>query len=365
MNGGNPGVSEQSELVSVSEEPLCTESSLSSLDSWITPTERFYIRNHFSKIPDLETLTWRLAVDGEVRNPLRLSFDDILGLPSSEIVATLECAGNSRTYVTPPAEGLRLGHGAVSTARWKGVSLALLLDRAGLRSTAREIVFKGADYGEEEEEGVAFDVDYRRSLPLDKARHPDTLLAYEMNGEPLTAAHGYPLRLIVPEWYGMASVKWLVNIEAWDRPFDGFFQKRRYVVINEGMEGSLDREPVSILKVKSLITRPRHGEVIQGGLCILRGLAWSGNGEVTRVEVSTEGGRSWQEARLLGESIPNAWRLWEVDWQASKPGHYIFMVRATDSSGDSQPANVKWNFRGYANNSIHTIAVEVPHRGTS
>ena len=366
MTSGDPDPVERSELLTVSEEPLCRESPLASLDGWITPTERFYIRNHFAKIPDLNTSIWRLLVHGEVQVPLELSFDDILALPSREIVVTLECAGNSRAYLTPPAEGLMFRHGAVSTARWKGVPLALLLlDKAGLRSTARDIVFKGADHGEEEEEGVTFELDYRRSLPLDKALHPDTLLAYEMNGEALAPAHGYPLRLVVPGWYGMASVKWLVNIEVWDRPFDGFFQNRRYVVINEGTEDSLDREPVSVLKVKSLITRPRHGEVIQQGPYILRGLAWPGSGEVTKVEVSTEGGRSWQEARLLGESVPNAWRQWELDWHASQPGHYIFMVRATDSSGVPQPTSISWNFRGYANNSIHTIAVEVPHQGTS
>lgn len=366
MAGGNPDSLEQSELVTVSEDLLCRESSLASLDSWITPTEGFYVRNHFPEMPNLSTSTWHLMVDGEVHNPLSLSFDDILALPSREIVMTMECAGNSRAYVTPPAEGLIFRHGAISTARWKGVPLALLLlDKAGLKSTARNIVFKGADYGEEEEEGVAFDLDYGRSLPLDKAIHPDTLLAYEMNGEALTPAHGYPLRLIVPGWYGMASVKWLVSIEAWDRPFDGFFQKRRYVVINEGIEDSMDREPVSTLKVKSLITSPRHGEVIQQGPFTVQGLAWSGSGEVTTVEVSTEGGRSWREARLLGESIPNAWRLWEVDLHASQPGHYIFMVRATDSSGETQPTSTSWNFRGYANNSIHTIAVEVPHQRPS
>ena len=300
MTEGSLDSLEQSELVPVSEEPLCREPSLTSLDSWITPTERFFIRNHFLKIPDLNMSSWHLVVDGEVHNPFSLSFNDILALPSREIVMTLECAGNSRSYVAPPAEGLNFRHGAVSTARWKGVPLALLLlDKAGLMSTARDVVFRGADYGEEEEEGVAFELDYRRSLPLDKALHPDTLLAYEMNGEALTPAHGYPLRLIVPGWYGMASVKWLVNIEARDRPFDGFFQNRRYVVINEGVENSLDREPLSYLKVKSLITRPRHGEVIQQGPFILRGLAWSGSGDVTKVEVSTEGGRSWQDRQAV------------------------------------------------------------------
>ncbi len=356
---------EPSTLVPVSEDPLCRESSLTSLDTWITPTERFYIRNHFSKVPELNTSTWRLAVEGEVLNPLSLSYDDILALPSREIVMTMECAGNSRAYVTPPAEGLIFRHGAVGTARWKGVPLALLLlDKAGLRSTARKIVFRGADYGEEEEEGVAFELDYRRSLPLDKALHPDTILAYEMNGEPLTPAHGHPLRLIVPGWYGMASVKWLVNIEAWDRPFDGFFQRRRYVVINEGEQNSSDQDPVSTLKVKSLFTSPRHGEVIHQGPFTLRGLTWSGRVDVAKVEVSTDGSRSWQEASLLGEPDPNAWRQWELTWQASRSGHYIFMVRATDSAGNIQPITSPWNFRGYANNSIHTIAIEVPPIGS-
>ena len=360
----NPDSSEQSQLIPVSEEPFCSESALASLDSWITPAERFFIRSHFPEIPDLNKSTWRLEVNGEVHNSLSLGFDDVLALPSKELVVTLECAGNSRAYVTPPAEGLGFRHGAVSTARWKGVPLQLLLDKAGLRGSARDIVFKGADHGEEEEEGVAFNLDYRRSLPLDRASHPDTLLAYQMNGEALTAAHGHPVRLIVPGWYGMASVKWLVNIDVWDRPFDDFFQQRRYVAINEGMD-STDREPVSVLKVKSLMTRPRHGEVIQQGPFTIRGLAWSGNGEITKVEVSTQGGRSWREATLLGEPTPNAWRLWEIDWDASQSGHYILMVRATDSSGDVQPANIMWNFRGYANNSIHTIAVEVPHQRTS
>ncbi len=353
----------RSELIPLSEEPLCRESSLTSLRTRITPTESFYVRNHFPETPDLKVPDWHLEVNGEVHSPVSLSFDDILALPSTEIAMTMECAGNSRAYVTPPAEGLRFTHGAISTARWKGVPLAhLLLDVAGLKSSAREIVFKGADHGEEEEEGVSFELDYRRSLPLDKALYPDTILAYEMNGENLLPVHGYPLRLIVPGWYGMASVKWLVNIEASEGAFEGFFQKRRYVVINEGLENSLDREPVTVLKVKSLITAPRHGEVIPRGPFTIRGLAWSGTGEVTKVEVSTEGGRSWQEARLLEEPISHAWRLWEADWDAAETGHYIFMARAFDSSGDSQPTSVAWNFRGYANNSIHTIAVEVPHQ---
>jgi len=282
-----------STLIPVSEDPFCRESSITSLDTWITPTDRFYIRNHFSIVPSLDRSSWHLSVDGEVRQPLTLSLADILAMPSKEVVMTMECAGNSRSYVTPPAEGLAFRHGAVSTARWKGVPLSHLLDSAGLKETALEVVIEGADYGQEEEEGVAFDLNYRRSLPLGKACHPDTLLAYEMNGQALTPDHGFPLRLMVPRWYGMASVKWLTRVNIAAQPFAGFFQQRRYIMINEGPEDSLEREPVTALKVKSLIASPRHGEVVQPGSCTIRGFAWSGEGEVNQVEVSADAGRTW------------------------------------------------------------------------
>ena len=351
---------EPTDLVPVSEDPVCRESNLTSLDTWITPTKRFYIRNHFLEIPKLDPANWQLVIQGEVRQSLTLSYSDIMAMPSKELGATMECAGNSRSYVTPPAEGLVFRHGAVSTARWKGVPLGALLDRAELKDSAVEVSFEGADHGTEEEDGVEFDLTYRRSLPMEKALHPDTLLAYEMNGELLTADHGFPLRLVVPGWYAMASVKWLTQINVMDRPFDGFFQQRRYVMINEGREESLDRRPVTALKVKSLITSPRHGEVIRPGTCTIRGFAWSGEGEVKEVEISPDGGRNWQNATLLGESDPNTWRQWEFTWQASHPGHYIIMARATDSAGNTQPSTIPWNFRGYANNGIHTIAIEVP-----
>ena len=360
MSSDVPAHGESPTLVPVSDDPLCRESTLSSLDTWITPTERFYIRNHFSGVPNLDRAKWHLTIDGQVRQPLTLSLADILMMPSNELVMIMECAGNSRSYVTPPAEGLAFRHGAVSAARWKGVPLNTLLDRAGLKDTAAEVVFEGADYGREEEDGVAFDLHYRRSLPLEKARHPDTLLAYEMNGEELPADHGFPLRLVVPRWYGMASVKWLTRINVLDQPFDGFFQQRRYVMISEGPEDTLQREPVTGLKVKSLIINPRHGEVVQPGPRAIRGFAWSGDGEVTRVEVSSDGGGHWQDTTLLGESEPSAWRQWEFVWEASHPGHFIFMARATDSKGNTQPDAIPWNFRGYANNAIQTIAIEVP-----
>ena len=360
MSSDVPVHGESSTLIPVSDDPLCRESILSSLDTWITPTERFYVRNHFSDVPNLDRAKWKLVIDGEVLQPLALSYADIRMLPSIELVMTMECAGNSRSYVTPPAEGLAFRHGAVSAALWKGVPVNTLLEQAGLKDNAAEVLFEGADYGREEEDGVAFDLHYRRSLPLGKARDSDTLLAYEMNGEELPSDHGFPLRLVVPRWYGMASVKWLTRINVLDKPFDGFFQQRRYVMINEGPEETLEREPVTGLRVKSLITHPRHGEVVQSGSSTIRGFAWSGNGEVSRVEVSSDGGNHWQDATLVGESEPSAWRQWEFVWEAYHSGHFILMARATDSEGNIQPMAIPWNFRGYANNAIHTIAIEVP-----
>jgi DMSO/TMAO reductase YedYZ molybdopterin-dependent catalytic subunit len=360
MSSESQPTGESSTLISVSEDPLCREATLISLHDWITPTERFYIRNHFSGVPSLDGSAWRLVIDGEVRQPRTLTLADILAMPAKELVTTMECAGNSRSYVTPPAEGLAFRHGVVSTARWKGVPLRALLDRSGLRDSAVEVVFEGADWGHEEEGGVSFDLSYQRSLPLEKALHLDTLLAYQMNGEPLTALHGFPLRLVVPGWYGMASVKWLTGIHVLNQPFDGFFQQRRYVVINEGREDSLERQPVTALKVKSLISSPRHGEVIQPGRCTIRGFAWSGEGQLNEVKVSTDGGLHWQDATVLGQSSPFAWRQREYVWLASHSGHFVIMARATDSAGHSQPDAIPWNFRGYANNSVHAIAVEVP-----
>ncbi len=362
MDAATPDATTTPSLNTISEDPLVRESIVTNLDDAITPTERFYVRNHFTEVPQIDAAEWRLRVGGLVSQPLEISLEELKAMPARECVVTLECAGNSRSYLTPPAEGIGFMHGAVSTARWKGVPLADLLDRAGVSDNAVEVVFHGADTGEEEEDGVVYSTElpYSRSLPVATARQPEMLLAYEMNGEPLTPDHGFPVRLLVPRWYGMASVKWLSRIDVVDTPFDGFFQKRRYVFIDEGVEDEPARKPVTTLKVKSLITSPRHGEVIQPGEFIIRGFAWSGEGDVKSVEVTTDGGKNWAQAKLLGDSDPNAWRAWEFPWRATDPGHFIFMARATDSTGNCQPMRVPWNFRGYANNAIHTLAVEVP-----
>ena len=345
----------------VSEDPDAREALLPSLNSWTTPTERFYARSHFSDIPQADD-SWRLTVDGEVEHPLDLALSDLLSMPSRTLAATLECAGNSRLYLSPPAEGIGFLHGAVGNAEWTGVPLRDLLSRAAPKPGAVEALFEGADVGEEEEEGETLEVKFARSLPLEKAMHPDTLVAYRMNGEPLLPVHGSPLRLIVPGWYGMASVKWLRRISLLSEPFQGFFQGRRYVYITSG-EAQERWEPVTTLKVKSLITRPRHGEVVRRGPYVVEGAAWSGDGPIARVQVSLDGGDDWRDAELFGPEAPGAWRRWRLRWDASTLGHFVLMSKATDSAGNVQPASVPWNFRGYANNAIHSIAVEVAAPG--
>ena len=309
------------ELVPLSEDPDCREAALPALDTWITPTDRFYVRSHFN-VPEVDASAWRLSVEGEVDRPLSISYDDLTSRPATDSVIMLECAGNSRRHVTPPAEGISFSHGAVGNARWTGVRLADLLREAGVRAGAVEVLAAGADVGEEEEEGATLEIGYERSLPLDEAMGTGVLLAYMMNGEPLTPAHGGPVRLIVPGWYGMASVKWLERIEARSGPFGGFFQERRYVFIRGGAARA-SWEAVSRLAVKSIITRPRHGEVVPPGEYVIEGKAWTGDGEVARVEVSCDAGETWADARLGAESAPGAWRTWEYRWDASSAGHFI------------------------------------------
>ena len=240
-----------------SEDPLALETLLPVFNSWTTPNESFYVRSHFSDVPEIDPATYRLAINGAVRTSLSLNYEALMGMPAEEIPVTMECAGNSRTSVYPPAEGLQFNHGAVGTAVWKGIPLASLLARAGVDDSAVEVLFEGADSGEEEEEGQKLHISYERSLPLKDALHPGVLVAFEMNGQPLEPSHGFPLRLIVPGWYGMASVKWLTRITLLREPFKGFFQDRRYVYISEGQTASEPWKPVSRLVVKSLITRAK------------------------------------------------------------------------------------------------------------
>jgi DMSO/TMAO reductase YedYZ molybdopterin-dependent catalytic subunit len=337
--------------VIVRREPYNAEAPLAALGEVPTPVGTFYVRCNFS-MPRVDVRRWRLSVDGALERPLGLSLADLRALPARTLAATLECAGNGRTGFAPLPKGEPWELGAVSTGVWRGAPLREVLAPAGLDSGAVEVLFEGADHGAIES---GDDVRFARSLPRDKALHPDTLLAYEMNGEPLPAQHGGPVRLLVPGWYGMASVKWLARVTALAEPFRGHFQAERYVL---DLPGALEKAPLREMRPRSLITGPAGG-VLSPGVHKVRGVAWSGVAPVSRVEVSVEGGGEWLPALFLDEAQPYTWRRWELEWQVRRPGRHVLRSRAIDAEGNIQPEAAPWNRLGYANNAVQSVVVEV------
>jgi DMSO/TMAO reductase YedYZ molybdopterin-dependent catalytic subunit len=268
------------------------------------------------------------------------------------MTVTLECAGNGRSFLTPRVGGEQWALGAVSTAEWTGVPLAEVLDRAGVESGALEVVFRGADGPAKDDNGAN---SFARALTLDEVRESGALLAYAMNGEPLPRQHGHPLRLIVPGWYGVASVKWLAGIEVIGDSFSGYFQTEKYVYQWE-REGQLVTEPVRQQKVRALITQPAADQVADAGTLAVRGLAWSGVAPIAGVEVSVSG-QAWRPARLLGQPSRYAWQRWELITRVDRPGRAAIRARATDMAGRIQPEQPEWNRLGYGNNAVQEAAV--------
>lgn len=324
----------------------------------ITPAGLHYLLIHFD-IPAVEVATWRLSVDGLVERPLTLSLAELQARPAVTLPVTLECAGNGRALFSPRAISQPWLNEAVGTAEWTGTPLAPLLKEAGLRSDAIEVVFTGLDRGIQ----GGKEHDYQRSLTLEDAQRDEVLLAYAMNGAPLLPQHGFPLRLIVPGWYGMTHVKWLRGITVVAEPFQGYQQAGTYLFQTSEDDPGV---PVTRMAPRSLMEPPgipdflSRTRFLRAGVCALHGRAWSGQGAIVRVEVSTDGGRSWQEA-TLGEapaSSPYAWRPWAFDWQAT-PGVYDLCSRATDSAGNTQPLDAPWNVGGYMNNAVQRVTVTV------
>lgn len=318
-------------------EPVNLEMPFGSLDSFITPVERFYVRCHHP-IPKIEIGKWRLEIAGEVERTLELSFDDLRAMETRTITTTMECAGNGRVFLEPQRDGAQWEGGAVGTAEWTGVPLATVLKQAGVKAATREIILEGADEGKiKDPPRPAGKIHYSRSLPLTKATD-DVLLAFAMNGEELTPEHGYPLRAVVPGWYGMAAVKWLTRIVATAEPYNGYYQTIDYAYWERGSSAP-SLLPITEMRVKSQIARPEMAEAVCAGASYLvHGAAWTSDGAIAKVEVSVDGGETWQEARLLGEHVPHAWRLWEYDWAIPQtPGKTVLMSRATDSAGRTQP----------------------------
>jgi DMSO/TMAO reductase YedYZ molybdopterin-dependent catalytic subunit len=331
--------------------PLNRETPLPALTGGVVvPNARFYVRNHF-QTPRLDPASCRLEVSGLVERPLRLSLRDLHSMRSETLVATLECAGNGRSGFDPPADGEQWQLGAVSTAEWTGVPLAEILDRAGLAPQAPEIVFRGADQGNV---GDAADpIRFERSLPVTDASDSGSLLAYAMNGEPLPLEHGYPLRLIVPGWYAVASVKWLTEIEVIGSPFTGFFQAKRYIYETE-RHGTVAREPVRLQQVRSVITQPSAGQEIPADDLVVRGVAWSGAEPIDKVEVSIGTG-PWQNARLIGPRHRHSWQWWELLTGIDSPGQTMIRARATDLVDRTQPERPHWNRLGYGGNAVQHV----------
>jgi len=330
-----------------SAQPLNCETPLSALTAGlVVPTAQFYVRNHFT-VPQLDPASWRLEVGGKVERRLSLSLDRLRAMPPASAVVMLECAGNGRAGLWPPVPGEQWGYGAVSTAEWTGVPLTEVLDRAGMQATAREVIFSGADCGQVGGHGRR--VRFERSLPVAGLRQAGALLAYAMNGEELPVHHGYPLRLVVPGWYAVASVKWLTGIQLASGPFRGHFQADRYHTYGK---------PLSLQRVRSLITEPAAGGTAEPGDIVIRGLAWSGAAPIARVEVRVNDD-PWQSATLASERHRRSWQRWELSARLTRLETVTIRARATDQAGWTQPDRPPWNPLGYANNAIQEVRLAV------
>jgi sulfane dehydrogenase subunit SoxC len=322
----------------------------------ITPIGLHYLLIHFD-IPHVDAGAWRLEIGGRVERPLSLSLDDVKARPARTLAVTLECAGNGRALLSPRPLSQPWLQEAVGTAEWTGTPLAPLLREAGIVEGAVEVVFSGLD------RGVQGDVEhaYERSLPVAEALRDEMLLAYAVNGQPLPPQHGFPLRLVVPGWYGMTHVKWLASIRAIEEPFRGWQQDVAYHLRESEDEQGV---PVTRMLPRSLLVPPgipdflTRRRFVEAGPCLVEGRAWSGRAAIERVEVSVDGGETWADAELGEPGSEFAWRGWSYRWQA-EPGEHELCCRATDAAGNTQPATPEWNFDGFCNNAIQRVPVTV------
>jgi DMSO/TMAO reductase YedYZ molybdopterin-dependent catalytic subunit len=340
------------------EDPLNLEMPFETLRDFITPTGSFYVRTHFP-IPKIDKKDWRLRIEGEVENPLEFRYEHLLKMKALTIPVTLECAGNNRDFLEPKVKGVQWGLGAVGTANWTGVPLSSLLELAGVKSKAREVILQGADGRTlEDAKAPTGKLKFARSIPLAKAK--DVLLAYKMNDADLPPENGFPLRAIVPAWYAMASIKWLQRITVTNRRFTGYYQTMDYAYwARRGDTAEL--VPITEMQVKAEIARPVAGGIVPANSNVrVHGAAWTSDGEITKVELATDGGSTWNEAKLIGEAKPHAWRLWEFDWETpAKPGKQTLVARATDSNGRTQPIERDSDRGTYMINHLLPIEVEV------
>ena len=329
-----------------------TTARLAALGAETMPAAEHFRREHFPA-PAIDPVAARLVLGGLVETPAIMALADLMALPARTLPVVLECAGHRRAELAPAVPGLQWEVGAVSEARWTGARLRDMLERAGVDRRATEVVLTGADRGPFEGDGGRHA--YGRSLPLRKAIDPDTLLAYEMDGAPIPAAHGGPVRAIVPGWYATDSVKWLERIQVTAEEFAGPFQSidYRFATADDPGRGTrMERMPVS-----ALVTDPADGAALPPGTARVRGIAWSGGGAITRIEVQVDGGE-WRRATIAGRAGLYGRTRFEHAFAAG-PGRHTIAVRARDASGDTQPEEPVWNRRGYRNNAVHRVTVTV------
>jgi DMSO/TMAO reductase YedYZ molybdopterin-dependent catalytic subunit len=342
-----------------SESALNLEMPFSTLDSFLTPTKSFFVRTRFA-MPAIDRDAWWLHVEGEVEKPFTINYEQLMALESVTAPVTLECAGNNRSFLKPKVNGVQWHLGAVGTAEWTGVRLSTLLDRASLKRNACEVILEGTDCGMiDEPMSPPGELTFARSIPLEKARR-DVFLAYKMNGDKLPPEHGFPVRAIVPGWYAMASVKWLQRIIVTDRPFTGYYQTIDYAYWSR-RDDIAELKALTELQVKAEIARPAENEIMPANTSVcVRGAAWTCDAEIIKVELSTDGGATWSDTKLLGEGKPNAWRFWEFDWQTpSQPGKCTLIARATDSLDRTQPVLRDRDRGTYMINHLLPITIEV------
>jgi DMSO/TMAO reductase YedYZ molybdopterin-dependent catalytic subunit len=339
----------------MTENPLNAETPVERLRTWITDNNVFFKRNQ-GQIPNapIDLDAWRLVVDGRVDNELNLTFDHILGMPKVELANTLECSGNSRSLLKKKASGNPWTIGGVGNAIWGGVRLKGILEEAGLHEDARHVCFEGFDIPK----GKA-QIKFIRSIPIDKAIG-STLLAYEMNGEPLPIEHGFPLRALALGWTGANCVKWLHKITLLPSPFEGFFMDNVYRVFQKEDDPKTG-EPITDIGLKAIITQPLHEASLSAGIIPIRGAAYAGDTAIQGVDISLDQGNTWKPAKLIGLDTPYAWRHWEYLWEVKEKGLYTIFARATDIHGQKQPHTASWNVLGYCNNAVqeHAVTVQV------
>jgi DMSO/TMAO reductase YedYZ molybdopterin-dependent catalytic subunit len=352
-----PAIPGKSPMILHNDRPEDLEMPPEYFDKWLTPNDKFFVRQHLPR-PEVKADSFRLAVNGQVSKPLELKVEDLRKLPQHKVVATLECTGNGRGFYRPRVPGIQWGRGAIGNAEWGGPRLSEVLKLAGAKTDSPFLEIDGADVG------VAKTPDFVRSMPMKKVLDPATLLALDMNGEPIPQIHGFPTRLIVPGWDGTSWVKWVTRLTVASEENKGFFMNPgyrfpRFARPPGGAPVPAELEVIEGMRVKSAITSPLEDTKVNIGPLTISGYAWAGEQKVMRVDVSTDGGSRWKEAELTPQNLNYAWRLWKLNWTPPKQGYYTILSRATDSAGNVQPFVAEWNPSGYLYNAIDRVGITV------